>query len=342
MIGMSANYIRIIGVFSMLNFFIGFAGEGRAAAGSLKFSTHVYDFGEVYQGLKVAHKFQFVNSGSGSVSITGVHAACGCTAVEIEKGREYAPGETGFIEINFSTDDFQGSVVKAITVMTSEKLLPDRVLTVKANVKSEMEVMPPLADFGTVLDVGVAGTEVKIKPIGGFDLKIMGIDFRKDLLIVSSETVGKETILRIRLAPAAPTGFFKETIVVKSNSKFRPNVEIPVRASIKGNVDFSPSYIEFGAVPPNETVKRSVTLKSTVPINVIGTEVELIVNGNKIADTSAFLKIITAGFEQNKQHIAVEISNKEAPSGAVHGKLVIKTSDARQSKINVDFYAFFR
>lgn len=341
MFGMRVNYLQLLGTFSLL-FLYGLSGRCLGASGSLKFTSHVYDFGDVYQGLKVSHKFQFVNAGSGIVAITGVHAACGCTAVEVEKGREYKPGESGSLEIYFDSDDFQGLVVKSVTVMTSEKLLPDRVLTVKANVKSEVEVMPPLADFAQVLNLATAVAEVKISPVGNFDLKISSIEFNRDLLTVSSETREKSTVLKIGLTANVPTGFFKESLLVKTNSKFRPVIEIPVRASIKGNIDFSPSYIEFGAVPPNETVKRSVTLKSSTPIDVTGTEVELIINGRKIADTSTFLKINAAGFEQNKQHIAVEISNKEAPSGAVHGKLVIKTSDARQANINVDFYAFFR
>jgi hypothetical protein len=314
----------------------------RAGTGSLKFTSHVHDFGDVYQGAKVSHKFQFVNSGSGPVAVTGVHAACGCTAVELEKGREYKPGETGDIEVQFDSTDFQGRIVKTITVMTSEKLLPDRVLTLKANVKSELEVMPPLVDFGSVSGGNAGERELKIVPVGAYDLKVAAVEYNKDLLSVVSETKDRTTTLRVRLGAAVPTGFFKESITVRTNSRHMPIVTIPVRGNIKGNVEFSPAYIEFGAIQPNETVKRSVTLKSVTPVNIVSTEAELIVNGQKLQDATNFLKINTAGFEQNKQHIAVEIVNKGAPAGAVHGKLVIRTTDARQQSINVDFYAFFR
>jgi hypothetical protein len=313
-----------------------------AASGSLKFTKHMHDFGNVYRGAKVSHRFEFVNSGSGPVAITGVHAACGCTAAEIEKGREYVPGESGFIEVTFNSDDFQGRVVKSVTVMTSEKLLPDRVLTVKADVKSEIEVMPPLADFGPVVNPSAASSEIVITPIGKFDLKILKVDFDSKLLTVTSIPGAKETKLKIGLAGDVPTGFFKETVFVRTNSSYLPVIEIPVRADIKGNIDFSPSYIEFGAIQPSETVKRSLTLKYVNSVKVTGTDVELIVNGQKVPNPTSFVKINSSGFEQNKQHIAVEISNSQGPSGAVHGRLLIKTDDLRQQQIDVDFYAFFR
>ncbi len=313
-----------------------------AGSGSLKFTTHMHDFGNVYRGAKVAHKFQFVNTGSGPVAITGVHAACGCTAAEIEKGKEYVPGESGFIEISFNSADFQGKVVKSVTVMTSEKLLPDRVLTVKAGVISEIEVMPPLADFGPVGNPLAASSEIVITPIGKFDLKILKIDFNNKLLTVTTTPGPKETKLKIGLNADVPTGFFKETVLIRTNSSYLPVIEIPVRADIKGNVDFSPSYIEFGAIQPSETVKRSLTIKYANPVKVIGTDIELIVNGQKVPNAASFVKISSSGFEQNKQHIAVEISNVQGPSGAVHGKLLIKTDDQRQQQIDVDFYAFFR
>lgn len=318
------------------------SGTVYAASGSLKFTSHIYDFGDIYQGSKVSHRFQFVNTGSGTVAVTGVHAACGCAAATIEKGREYKPGETGDIEVQFDSSDFQGRIVKTVTVMTSEKLLPDRVLTIKANVKSEIEVLPPLVDFGNSSVDKVVAKELKIAPIGGFDLKVNGVEFNKELLGVTQETRGKEVYLSVSLGASVPPGFFKETIIVKTNSRHLPAITIPVRGNIKGNVEFSPSYIEFGAINPDESVKRSLTLMAVTPVNVLSTEVELIVNGQKVSDASKFLKINTSGFEQNKQHIAVEIANKGAPSGAVHGKLVIKTTDAKQQNINVDFYAFFR
>ncbi len=330
-----------VGLFLTVLFCVHLYGA-HAASGSLKFTNHMHDFGNVYRGAKVSYKFQFVNAGSGPVAITGVHAACGCTAAEIEKGKEYVPGESGFIEVSFNSADFQGRVVKSVTVMTSEKLLPDRVLTVKADVKSEIEVMPPIADFGPVVNPLATSSEIVISPIGKFELKISKVEFNVKLLTVTAVPNGKETKLLIKLNAEVPTGFFKETVLVHTNSTYLPIIEIPVRADIKGNVDFSPSYIEFGAIQPSETVKRSLTLKYGNPVKVVGTDIELIVNGQKVSDPNAFVKISSSGFEQNKQHIAVEISNAQGPSGAVHGRLLIKTNDLRQQQIDVDFYAFFR
>jgi hypothetical protein len=60
------------------------------------------------------------------------------------------PQESGAIDVTFDTTDFNGPVVKTITVMTNERHVPDRTLSIKATVVSEFEVNPPLADFGSV------------------------------------------------------------------------------------------------------------------------------------------------------------------------------------------------
>lgn len=151
---------------------------------SMQFERRTHDFGEVYRGEKLTYRFGFINEGDAPLVIQGVHAACGCTVALAESGKQYAPGERGYVEVHFDTTDFVGPISKIVTVMSNEKLIPDRALTVRALVKSEVETDPPLVDFGDVFVQEEAERRVKIKPIGGFPLDVSGVQFDEKLLEV--------------------------------------------------------------------------------------------------------------------------------------------------------------
>jgi hypothetical protein len=79
----------------------------------------IYDFGEVNQGGKVEHSFQFRNVGDELLEIASVSSSCGCTAALLSS-RRIAPGETGEIKATFDSSRFRGAVKKDITMQTND------------------------------------------------------------------------------------------------------------------------------------------------------------------------------------------------------------------------------
>ena len=51
------------------------------AAPNLQVDNPVFDFGEVFQGDKVLHAFEFVNGGDETLTIDRVRSSCGCPCV---------------------------------------------------------------------------------------------------------------------------------------------------------------------------------------------------------------------------------------------------------------------
>jgi hypothetical protein len=132
----------------------------------MNFATQTHDFGRVVRGNKVSYRFKFTNSGDGALVIHGVHASCGCTAVETERSKTYGPGQSGFVEVTLDTANFSGNMNKIVTVMTNQKLRPDRTLAVKATVAEEIAAWPPIADIGEVAFGATGETQVRVKSIG--------------------------------------------------------------------------------------------------------------------------------------------------------------------------------
>lgn len=82
---------------------------------TVEFAAETYDFGTVVAGEKVPHKFKFTNTGENPFVITNVKASCGCTTPNYST-EPVAPGESGYIDVEFNSAGRPGVANKAITV----------------------------------------------------------------------------------------------------------------------------------------------------------------------------------------------------------------------------------
>jgi len=312
------------------------------ATGQIGFERMEWDFGQVKRGEKLNYEFKFTNKGQGVLVLQGVHASCGCTAVEMEKGKEYKPGEGGVIKVGFDTTDFLGRVAKGITVMTNERHLPDRTLTLRGIVVAEFEIDPPLVDFGDVYAREGSTQVVTIRPTVASGFAIERVRYNQDYLDVGYAKDGGRWVLTVKLKQNAQTGFFKESLYVVNNSKSLPELPIPVRGNVRGNLELAPRYLEFGQIAPQDRSNRSVTLKALEDFQIVSSRAELNINGSKFGEAEKLVEVKMLPHEKGRQLISVNLVNNAGQAGAVHGKVFLETTDPQQKQLTIDFYAFFR
>ena len=101
----------------------------------ISFTEKSYDFGEITQGEKVEHIFEFENVGNEPLILSDVRTTCGCTAPEWPR-EPIAPGKTAKIKVVFNSAGKMGMQNKVITVMSNAVNNPERV-------KIVTNVMPP-------------------------------------------------------------------------------------------------------------------------------------------------------------------------------------------------------
>ncbi len=89
------------------------------------------DVGEIPQGTPKSINFEFKNTGTTSVIITNVKAACGCTATEYTK-TPVKPGETAVVVAVYNAAA-KGIFNKTVSVTTNADANPT-VLSFKGNV----------------------------------------------------------------------------------------------------------------------------------------------------------------------------------------------------------------
>ncbi|MCF8331022.1 MAG: DUF1573 domain-containing protein [Bacteroidales bacterium] len=98
----------------------------------IEFSTKEHDFGKVINGEIVRYNFKFTNTGGSDLVITSVNADCGCTVAEYSR-KPVKPGEKGYINIQFDSNNRTGFNHKTATVLSNA--VPNKVqLHIKAKV----------------------------------------------------------------------------------------------------------------------------------------------------------------------------------------------------------------
>jgi len=311
--------------------------------GQAFFERSVHQFGPIKRGKKVSTRFNFSNRGANELIITGVQAPCGCATVSFDTTKKYGPGETGYIDVQFDSTDFQGAFVKPITVMTNERQNPDRTLTLAGTVEPEFTVQPPLADFGETFKGQERAVEVKIEPVSGSKFSIEKVKFNQDLLDVSYIQKNDVWSVFIKLKPTVAPGFLKETLLVKNSNQNLPELKIPVRANVKGNLSVSPSYIEFGSIVKAGKSTRPLQFNYRNDPNLQLAKAELNVNGSKLDGAGQMIRVIQSDLKSpSGRQYHVELTNAAEMQGSVHGKLYFQSSDPDQKQLTIDFYAFFR
>jgi hypothetical protein len=308
----------------------------------MEFASQLEAFGTVYQGQKVRHRFKFKNAGDAPLRLKGVYAACGCTVAEFEKDSVYAPGQEGGIDITFDSSKFSGKVSKAVTVMTDERGIPERLLTMTATVIEEYQVMPPLVDFGDISTSTGGKQKIVVRPINGFQLSVQGAEYDPKVFEVAVAKEGNNWSVELTMKRDQQSGFFRQDVFILTNSTKMPKFLVPVRANVKGNITYTPEYLEFGAVARDESIKRLIKLDLLGKFHIVQSAAQLHVNGNQITNERAYLTVEVPKRGDNLGNVSVLLSNKSEFAGSVHGSIQLETDDPMQKEIRVDFYAYFR
>jgi len=100
------------------------------AGPKIEFESLVYDFGKVGPGQKLDGQFKFTNNGDALLKITGVEKCCGAVT-KLEK-KELSPGESGVLDVQYTSGRIAGGMMKRLYVNSNDKATPKATLTIKA------------------------------------------------------------------------------------------------------------------------------------------------------------------------------------------------------------------
>lgn len=205
------------------------------AAPNLQVNNPKYDFGEVFQGGKVRHVFEFVNQGDETLYIDRVRSSCGCTAVLVSE-KNIPPGGKGEIQTNFDSTRFRGAVAKTIYVYSNDPARPVMQLHIKGKVLEMVVVEPAQINFGKVFAEKAVTATVLLRNQGG-KMLTMGKprSTAVELVVKMPETSfadGDEVTLELQLTPKPGQVRFSAYVLVPIAGVPKNELRIPVYATI--------------------------------------------------------------------------------------------------------------
>jgi len=296
----------------------------------------IKDLGTVAKGDKVTQDFDIRNDGTGTLEITEVKPACGCTVASYD--RSIAPGKVGKVHVAVDTATFAGPISKGVTVYTSDPANPQIELTVRVKVEPYIAVKPGYARYVVVRGEAREGSIVQtLFAPDGQPMDVVKVDSPFPYLTVSfreaqegerlPEAKVKQWRVEMLLSNDAPVGPIAGYVTVHTTHPKQKLVEIPVSGFVRPVVAVTPAKGDFGQIEVKEPRRQVFEVRNfaTEPIKV--TKVDPLGPGME-----AKLEPLEEG-----RHYAVSLTlSPDIRKGPFHSKITLHTDSPKTPVIEVE------
>jgi len=205
----------------------------------IEFDHTTWDFGSIEKGAMVTHNYWLSNTGTDTLVVTKIKAACGCTSTR-KGGFSVAPGESSTIDIVFDSKKFNGRVTKSVNIECNDKINPYLDLRFKAVINNpllRMEYSPLQVDFGNVKMGTKKKTTVMISNIDSTLSKLSIIERPSEEFVklkISDDELKPDQVANIELTlqdnlEATP---IMTTLTLEFENKPGSRVSIPIKGVI--------------------------------------------------------------------------------------------------------------
>lgn len=302
------------------------AEEAKINGASIYFAEPVFDFGSVWQGEAVTHKFEFQNVGNETLKIDRVRASCGCSKAEASV-KEVPPGKSGYIEVVFNSEGYRNRQSKTVYVYSNDPKNSMTQVELRSNVKIEVEIKPRTISFGDVPKHSQVTRQLEIIQRGEEELIIEKVKADSKYLTidsVSKKGVAKKVYsIKCSLREDVPAGIFVGRIDIYTNLERKSRIMVPVQARVLGDIQISPERLMF-SVPHSAERVFPVTLSTSGDnFEVLGVE--------GIENLTAQVSTI----EKFKEYKIDFILDPDASPGLMDGEVKVYTSCPGEEEITI-------
>ena len=234
-----------------------------------------YDFGRVMQGHKVVHEFAIQNSGDADLVLQRIAPSCGCTAAAVTSST-IKPGSSEKVRVTFDTSGMYGSKTKTVNVLTNARENAEVTLRMRGSVVRGITATPERLVFGEVSQGSSLATrtqEVSIAVTEGMDWEITRVSSGSRFISVTPlADQGNAKRYSVTIQPDAPKGDMRERLIVEFKDPSHAAVNIPVMATVLGDLRLTPATVSFGIISGTEPLERRIKYEnaSSVPVAING------------------------------------------------------------------------
>ena len=260
----------------------------------LQVEKTVHDFGEMGPSASGKCEFAFKNVGTGTLKIDRVQSTCGCTVPQLEK-KEYAPGESGVINVTFRAPSTKGNVNKHLYIVSNDPKQPRFELGIKAVVTVKVSISPENVKLR--LNEDNAGMpNIVVKSLDDREFSIKTITIGRDVMKIDIDPAkkAKEFVLKPVVNKDKLNEFNTGVIQVKTDH--------PQAGTLVVRYDAVPAYevtrprIILQNVEPGVSIVKDVIIRSNY-----GTPVEI----ESATSRNGYMEIESQ--EKDGQHMQLQI-----------------------------------
>lgn len=266
------------------------------ASPKITFEKIVYDFGRVGPKTKHHGEFKFTNTGERLLKISEVETCCG-VAVKLEK-KEYAPGESGVLKIEYHSTGVTGATVKKLYVNSNDKATPKITLTIKSEVIQKVIWQPKKLKL--VLSEENAGCpEIIISSVDNKPFSITA--FKSTLECITADVDASVEASRFVLQPKVDMEKLRKamrgSVYVSMN---HPDCEgFGIGFDVLSMYEIKPPLLVIFYVDPKKPIKRYVWV-----LNNYGKDFEIESTSSK----EGFVKLVDQKKIRNSYQLELEIT----------------------------------
>jgi hypothetical protein len=229
----------------------------------IAFETPTYDFGKAKSGEPIKHTFIFTNAGCETLEINNVRPGCGCTTAG-EWTKKVEPGKTGSIPIQVNTANFNGPIMKNVSVDSNDKAAPTTVLYLKGTIWKPVDLNPQFAMINVPPDTESGSTVLRIvnnmeEPLTLSKPEVNNPGFTATL---KTNQPGKEYELVVSTVPGLKTGYTQSQVTLKTSSSAVPTLTANVGANVQAAVTVVPQQITLPAGPLANQTMPQITIQN--------------------------------------------------------------------------------
>jgi hypothetical protein len=240
----------------------------------IRIDTEQVDFGTILDDkLTDPREIKFTNVGDETLIISSVSSSCGCTQPELEK-LEYAPGESGVMEVRFKPEGKKGRSQQHVTIVCNDPTAPAAgvKIDVVATIRPVVEVDPKLVNFSAVRKGEIMSSIVTVTGIGE-DFKVTEVSTIGDPSITAT-ILGDEMVtdedgrpmrryeIEVFADGTAKPGFLRCSLQIFTTHPTRKTVDAAISGQVLGDIAISEPQVRLGAVSVGEANEHKVTIKS--------------------------------------------------------------------------------
>lgn len=310
----------------------------------LLFKTSSHDFGTVARGATAEYRFEMENPYVEDVHVDRIETSCGCAQPVMNK-RLLKTYETGEIVATLDTRRYYGQKDITVKVIFDQPFKAEYRLKLTSYIRPDVVFQPGTVQFGSVAQGQSVKKRVSVSYAGRAAWKVLEVESDSPYLAVEMAEVERSADPRtnvgkvaydlvVTLKDAAPAGYLKELVVLRTNDTNQQTARIPltVEGLVVPAMSVHPAVIMFDVVRTGESVSKNLVVRGQKPFKI--TEVEGPDPRFHFTIPQAATQFKSADSTYYGAVIAVEFRAGDAP-GKISGKVRIKTDLAGAAPLEV-------